>query len=123
MVGLLDLLPNNYEIDGAAMNDYMHGSAATAYPQAENISEFSVASTLPDASVARGAGGQIEATLINGPYLCLYRFSPSRVRIRVLCRPRGLRELVIHILEGGVVTIPPQASEEAMFVAKIFIDS
>ena len=59
-------LTNNYEIDGAAMNDYMHGSAATAYPQSENISEFSVGSTLPDASVARGAGGQIEATLKNG---------------------------------------------------------
>ena len=59
-------LSNNYEIDGAAMNDYMHGSAATSYPQSENISEFSVSSTLPDASVARGAGGQIEATLKNG---------------------------------------------------------
>jgi hypothetical protein len=57
---------NNYEIDGAAMNDYMHGSASTSYPQSENIAEFTVSSTLPDASVPRGAGGQIEATLKNG---------------------------------------------------------
>ncbi len=57
---------NNYEIDGAAMNDYMHGSASTSFPQSENISEFTVSSTLPDASVPRGAGGQIEATLKNG---------------------------------------------------------
>lgn len=59
-------LTNNYDVDGAAMNDYMHGSAASNFPQSENISEFSVASALPDASVARGAGGQIEATLKNG---------------------------------------------------------
>ncbi|MGB7189480.1 MAG: carboxypeptidase-like regulatory domain-containing protein [Acidobacteriaceae bacterium] len=59
-------LTNNYEIDGAAMNDYMHGSAAADFPQSENIAEFSVSSALPDASVARGAGGQIEATLKNG---------------------------------------------------------
>lgn len=59
-------LTNNYDIDGAAMNDYMHGSAAASFPQSENISEFSVASALPDASVARGAGGQIEATLKSG---------------------------------------------------------
>ena len=59
-------LTNNYEIDGAAMNDYMHGSASANFPQSENTSEFSVASALPDASVARGAGGQIEATLKNG---------------------------------------------------------
>ena len=59
-------LSNNYNIDGAAMNDYMHGSAAAHYPQSENISEFSVESVLPDASVGRGAGGQTEATLKNG---------------------------------------------------------
>ncbi len=59
-------LTNNYNIDGAAMNDYMHGSAAANFPQPENISEFSVASALPEASVGRGAGGQIEATLKNG---------------------------------------------------------
>ncbi len=59
-------LTNNYEIDGAAMNDYMHGSAAANFPQSENTAEFSVSSALPDASVARGAGGQIEATLKNG---------------------------------------------------------
>ncbi len=59
-------LTNNYDIDGAAMNDYMHGSAAADFPQSENTSEFSVASALPDASVGRGAGGQIEATLKNG---------------------------------------------------------
>ncbi|HUA97294.1 MAG TPA: carboxypeptidase-like regulatory domain-containing protein [Terracidiphilus sp.] len=59
-------LTNNYDIDGAAMNDYMHGSASADFPQSENISEFSVASALPDASVGRGAGGQIEATIKNG---------------------------------------------------------
>ncbi|MGA7340232.1 MAG: carboxypeptidase-like regulatory domain-containing protein [Terracidiphilus sp.] len=59
-------LSNNYDVDGGAMNDYMHGSAASNFPQSENISEFSVASALPDASVGRGAGGQIEATMKNG---------------------------------------------------------
>jgi hypothetical protein len=59
-------LTNNYDVDGGAVNDYMHGSAASNFPQSENISEFSVASALPDASVGRGAGGQIEATLKNG---------------------------------------------------------
>ncbi len=59
-------LTNNYDIDGAAMNDYMHGSAAANFPQSENMQEFSVASALPDASVGRGAGGQIEATIKNG---------------------------------------------------------
>jgi hypothetical protein len=59
-------LTNNYDIDGAAMNDYMHGSAAADFPQSENTAELSVASSLPDASVGRGAGGQIEATLKNG---------------------------------------------------------
>ncbi|HXW57711.1 MAG TPA: carboxypeptidase-like regulatory domain-containing protein [Candidatus Cybelea sp.] len=59
-------LTNNYDVDGAAMTDYMHGSAASNYPQAENIAEFSVESALPDASVGRGAGGQIEATLKSG---------------------------------------------------------
>ena len=59
-------LTNNYDVDGAAMNDYMHGSAASNFPQSENLSEFSVSSALPDASVGRGAGGQIEATLKNG---------------------------------------------------------
>jgi hypothetical protein len=59
-------LTNNYNIDGAAMNDYMHGSASANFPQSENISEFSVSSALPDASVGRGAGGQIEATIKNG---------------------------------------------------------
>jgi len=57
---------NNYDIDGAAVNDYMHGSAATDYPQEENIAEFSVASALPDASVGQAAGGQVEATLKSG---------------------------------------------------------
>ena len=59
-------LSNNYNIDGAAMNDYMHGSAVASYPQSENLSELTVSSTLPDASVARGAGGQINANLKNG---------------------------------------------------------
>jgi hypothetical protein len=44
----------------------MHGSAASSFPQSENLSGFSVSSAIPDASVARGAGGQIEATLKNG---------------------------------------------------------
>jgi hypothetical protein len=59
-------LTNNYDIDGAAMNDYMHGSAAANYPQPENTAEFSVASAIPDASVGQAAGGQIEATLKSG---------------------------------------------------------
>ncbi|HTW81044.1 MAG TPA: carboxypeptidase-like regulatory domain-containing protein [Terracidiphilus sp.] len=59
-------LTNNYDVDGGAMNDYMHGSAASNFPQSENISEFSVESALPDASVGQGAGGQIEATMKNG---------------------------------------------------------
>jgi hypothetical protein len=59
-------LTNNYDVDGAAENDYMHGSAASSFPQSENLSEFSVASALPDAAVGRGAGGQVEATLKNG---------------------------------------------------------
>ena len=59
-------LTNNYDIDGASINDYMHGSAAANYPQSENTAEFSVASAIPDASVAQGAGGQIEATLKSG---------------------------------------------------------
>lgn len=59
-------LTNNYEIDGASINDYMHGSAAANYPQSENTAEFSVASAIPDASVGEGAGGQIEATLKSG---------------------------------------------------------
>jgi hypothetical protein len=33
-------LTNNYDIDGAAMNDYMHGSAAADFPQSENTSEW-----------------------------------------------------------------------------------
>ncbi|HEX4007243.1 MAG TPA: carboxypeptidase-like regulatory domain-containing protein [Acidobacteriaceae bacterium] len=57
---------NNYDVDGAAMNDYMHGSAASNFPQAENIAEFSVSSALPDASVGQAAGGQIEATMKSG---------------------------------------------------------
>jgi hypothetical protein len=57
---------NNYDVDGAAMNDYMHGSAASDFPQSENIAEFSVASALPDASVGQAAGGQVEATLKSG---------------------------------------------------------
>lgn len=58
-------LSNNYRIDGSDVNDYFHGSA-TPFPQSENIEEFSVVTSVPDASVARGAGGQINAILKSG---------------------------------------------------------
>ena len=58
-------LTNNYRIDGSDVNDYFHGSAA-AYPPAENMAEFSVNTSLPDASVGRGAGGQMEAVMKSG---------------------------------------------------------
>ncbi len=56
---------NNYRIDGSDVNDYFHG-APTDYPPNENVQEFSVTSSVPDASVARGAGGQIEAVMKSG---------------------------------------------------------
>ena len=56
---------NNYSVDGSNVTDYFHG-ASIPTPQSENISEFSVSTSLPDASVARGAGGQIETVLKNG---------------------------------------------------------
>ncbi len=58
-------LSNNYRIDGSDVNDYFHGSA-TPFPQSENIAEFSVTTSVPDASVARGAGGQINAVMKSG---------------------------------------------------------
>ncbi len=58
-------LTNNYRIDGSDVNDYFHGSAST-YPPPENMAEFSVNTSLPDASVARGAGGQIETVMKSG---------------------------------------------------------
>ena len=56
---------NNYSIDGSNVTDYFHGASIPG-PQSENISEFSVSTSLPDASVARGAGGQVETVLKNG---------------------------------------------------------
>lgn len=56
---------NNYSVDGSNVTDYFHG-ASIPTPQSENISEFSVSTSLPDASVARGAGGQVETVLKNG---------------------------------------------------------
>jgi len=58
-------LSNNYRIDGSDVNDYFHGSA-TAYPPAEDMVEFSVTTNVPDASIARGGGGQVEAVLKSG---------------------------------------------------------
>jgi hypothetical protein len=58
-------LANNYRIDGSDVNDYFHG-APTPYPPTENLAEFSVTTSLPDASVARGAGGQINAVMKSG---------------------------------------------------------
>ncbi|MDW5267361.1 MULTISPECIES: carboxypeptidase-like regulatory domain-containing protein [Acidobacteriaceae] len=58
-------LSNNYSINGSSVVDYVHGSA-TPFPQSENIAEFSVSTSLPDASVARGAGGQVEAVMKSG---------------------------------------------------------
>lgn len=56
---------NNYSVDGSNVNDFFHG-ASIPTPQSENIAEFSVSTSLPDASVARGAGGQVETVLKNG---------------------------------------------------------
>ena len=56
---------NNYSIDGSNVTDYFHG-ASIPTPQSENIAEFSVSTSLPDASVARGAGGQVETVVKNG---------------------------------------------------------
>ena len=56
---------NNYSIDGSNVTDYFHGASIPS-PQSENIAEFSVSTSLPDASVARGAGGQVESVLKNG---------------------------------------------------------
>jgi hypothetical protein len=58
-------LSNNYRIDGSDVNDYFHGSG-TPFPQSENIAEFSVTTSVPDASVARGAGGQISTVMKSG---------------------------------------------------------
>ena len=58
-------LSNNYRIDGSDVNDYFHG-APTPYPPSENLAEFSVTTSLPDASVARAAGGQINAVMKSG---------------------------------------------------------
>jgi hypothetical protein len=58
-------MSNNYRIDGSDVNDYFHGSA-TPFPQSENIAEFTVTTSVPDASVARGAGGQINAVMKSG---------------------------------------------------------
>ncbi len=58
-------LSNNYSINGSNVNDYFHG-ASIPTPQSENIAEFSVSTSLPDASVARGAGGQVETVLKSG---------------------------------------------------------
>jgi hypothetical protein len=58
-------LTNNYRIDGSDTNDYFHGSA-TPMPAVENMAEFTVTSSVPDASFARAAGGQINAVLKSG---------------------------------------------------------
>lgn len=56
---------NNYRVDGSDFDNYFTG-ATTPFPQSENISEFTVTTSTPDASVARGAGGQIDAVLKSG---------------------------------------------------------
>jgi hypothetical protein len=58
-------LSNNYRIDGSDTNDYFHGSA-TPMPAVENLAEFTVATSLPDASFGRGAGAQITAVMKSG---------------------------------------------------------
>jgi Carboxypeptidase regulatory-like domain len=58
-------LSNNYTIDGSTTVDYFHGSA-TPFPASENMAEFSVTTSLPDASVAQAAGGQVNAVLKSG---------------------------------------------------------
>jgi hypothetical protein len=56
---------NNYRVDGSDFDNYFTG-ATTPFPQSENIAEFTVTTNSPDASVARGAGGQINAVLKSG---------------------------------------------------------
>jgi len=56
---------NNYSIDGSNVNDFFHGTSIPG-PQSENIAEFSVSTSVPDASVARGAGGMVETVLKSG---------------------------------------------------------
>jgi hypothetical protein len=58
-------LSNNYRIDGSDSNDYFHGSASP-FPPIEDLTEFNVTTNAADASVARGAGGQIEAVMRSG---------------------------------------------------------
>jgi hypothetical protein len=58
-------LTNNYRVDGSDVNDYFHG-ASTSMPAVENMAEFTVSSSLPDASFGRAAGGQITAVLKSG---------------------------------------------------------
>jgi len=56
---------NNYKIDGSDYNDYFHATS-NAMPPVENMAEFSVTSSQPDASFGRSAGGQITAVLKSG---------------------------------------------------------
>lgn len=58
-------LTNNYRIDGGDFNYYYVG-AATRMPAVENLAEFNVISSLPEASYGRAAGGQVTAVLKSG---------------------------------------------------------
>lgn len=56
---------NMYRIDGTDDTDYMVG-VSNPMPQIENLAEFSVTSSTPDASYGQAAGGQISAILKSG---------------------------------------------------------
>jgi hypothetical protein len=58
-------LTNNYRVDGSDANRYMNGVSNTL-PQVENLAEFNVTSSAPDASYGRAAGGQISAITKSG---------------------------------------------------------
>jgi Carboxypeptidase regulatory-like domain len=56
---------NNYRVDGSNVIDYFHAVSATM-PAVENLAEFNVVSSAPDASYGQAAGGQISAILKSG---------------------------------------------------------
>ena len=58
-------ITNNYRVDGSDANLYITG-VSTTLPQVENLAEFNVTSSAPDASYGRAAGGQISAITKSG---------------------------------------------------------
>jgi len=56
---------NNYKIDGTESIDYYNG-AATAFPEAENVQEFTVQSNAYGAEYGTGVGSQVTAVIKSG---------------------------------------------------------